>query len=201
MINLVDIGLRIKNYAWLIVLSLLILEIFTVIAINWNYYSEIVPRDDRVGEMSDQFRTHALTFSGMAFTVIALLVALAEDPEEFVDVLQVLAVAIALFFFTYEVTEVTETRRYWFMLQEKALGYGFLSLFVAVIILYLDAIPKVNGVVLIVCFIIVTSIRYFTVKRQFDILRRRKKKAQEKQNSNSNNNQENKDIDQKEKTA
>ncbi|MCU4971146.1 hypothetical protein OB955_00135 [Halobacteria archaeon AArc-m2/3/4] len=201
MINPVDVGLLIKNYAWLTVLILFVVEVFAVVKINRHYYSEIVPREDRVGEMSEQFRTHALTFAGMTFTVIALLVALAEDPGEFVDVLQVLAVAIALLFFTYEVSEVTETRRYWFMLQEKALGYGFLSLFIAVIILYLDAIPEVNGLVLIIGFVLVAGIRYSTVKRQFNILRRRKKKEQESRDQESNDDEEGSEVVRDEQTA
>lgn len=201
MINLVDVGLLVKDSAWLIVLILFVFEVLAVIAINRRYYSEIVPREDRVGEISERFRTHALTFAGMTFTVIALLVALAEDPGEFIDVLQVLAVAITLLFFTYEVSEVTETRRYWFMLQEKALGYGFLSLFIAVIILYFDAIPEVSGSVLIIGFIVVAGIRYFTVRRQFYILRRRKKKGQEKLDDDSSGDEEDSDSDQEEKTA
>lgn len=181
----VNAGLLAKDYAWLIILALFVLEVLSVIAINRHYFSEIVPRRDRVGELSERFRTHALTFAAMVFTVIALLVSLTEDPGEFADVLQVLAVAIALLFFTYEVDEVTETRRYWFMLQEKALGYGFLSVFIAVVILYQDAVPEVSGWILVVGFIVVATIRFWTVRRQFGILRRRKTKNQEEQSTES----------------
>ncbi|MFA9518461.1 hypothetical protein ACERIT_14825 [Halopenitus sp. H-Gu1] len=181
MISPVTVGQLAKDYAWLIILALLVFEVTATIAINRHYFSEIVPRQDRVGELSEQFRTHALTFAAMAFTVIALLVSLADDPGEFANVLQVLAVAIALLFFTYEVDEVTETRRYWFMLQEKALGYGFLSVFIAVVILYHDAVPAVSGWILIAGFLVVASIRFSTVWRQFGILKRRKKKELEEQ--------------------
>ena len=163
MICLVDVGLFIKSYAWAIILLLLGVEILTVIMINRARYSEIVPPESRVGKTSENFRSHSLTFAGMAFTVIALLVALADDPGEFVHVLEVLAVTIVLMFFVYEVGEVTETRRLWFMLQEKALGYGFLSLFIGVIILYFDAIPGVSGWALICGFVTVVIIRFITI--------------------------------------
>lgn len=179
MISQVEIGQFIKSYAWAIILVLLVVEVLIVLGINRARYSEIVPRNSPVGKMSENFRSHSLTFAGMAFTVIALLVALADDPGRYVDVLEVLAVTIVLMFFVYEVDEVTETRRLWFMLQEKALGYGFLSLFIAVIILYFDAIPKVSGWVLIGGFVIVSVLRFFTVRKQFRILKRRKEKDQE----------------------
>jgi len=189
MIDPGNIGSFIKNYAWAIVLLLLIVEILSVISINRTHYSEIVPRESQVGEMSEKFRSHSLTFAGMAFTVIALLVALAEDPGEFVNVLEVLAVTIFLMFFVYEVDEVTETRRFWFMLQEKALGYGFLSLFITVILLYFEAIPEASGWLLVGGFVIVATIRFFTVWRQFQILKRRKENDQEENQTNDENTQ------------
>jgi len=179
MIELADIGPFIKSYAWAIILLFLVVEILCVIAINRARYSEVVPQESRVGEMSENFRSHSLTFAGMAFTVIALLVALAEDPGEFVEVLEVLAVTIVLMFFVYEVDEVTETRRFWFMLQEKALGYGFMSLFIAVILLYFEAIPEASGWLLVGGFVVVAIIRFFTVRKQLYILKRRKEKGQE----------------------
>lgn len=184
MISLTEVGLLAKRYASVIILFLLVVEILSVLLINQARFSEIVPKESQVGDMSENFRSHSLTFAGMAFTVIALLVTLADDPGEFVDVLQVLAVTIALMFFVYEVDEVTETRRIWFMIQEKALGYGFLSLFIAVIILYFDAIPDVSGWVLIGGFVIVSLIRFLTVKRQFEILKRRKEKMRNEKSSN-----------------
>lgn len=174
MIDLRVLGSLMIEFAWLIISVMMVIEIFAVMAINRHYYSEIVPRESLVGEKSEQFRTHSLTFAGMTLTVIALLVALAETPGEFDHVLRVLAVAIVLLLFAYEVSEVTETKRMWFMLQEKALGYGFLSLFIAVIILYHDAVPEVSGYILAIGFVVVAGIRFSTVYRQFRILSNRR---------------------------
>lgn len=178
MIGFADVFNFTRDYAWLLILVLLIVEIITVALTNKARYKEIVPPESHVDELSEQMRTHALTFAGMGFTVMALLVALSGDPGEFTDVLQILAVVIILMFFTYEVSEVTETTRLWFMLQEKALGYGFLALFIAVVVMYHDAVPGVSGWLLVLGFAAVAGIRFFTVKRQFSMLRRRKQKEQ-----------------------
>lgn len=178
MINVANVFNFTRDYAWLLILVFLSVETVAVALTNKTRYKAIVPPESHVDELSEQMRTHALTFAGMAFTVMALLVALGDNPGEFVNVLQVLAVVIVLMFFTYEVSEVTGTTRVWFMLQEKALGYGFLALFIAVVVLYHNAIPGVSGWLPVLGFVVVAGIRFFTVKRQFSMLRRRKQKAE-----------------------
>ncbi|MDZ7688124.1 MAG: hypothetical protein U5J64_05255 [Halobacteriales archaeon] len=164
-----------RSYAWAILPVLLIFEFVIVFALNPKYHLEIVEVESNVNEQSDVFQTHALTLSGMAFTVVAILVALTDEPSRFVDTLSVLATAIFFLFFSYEVREVTQTKKYWFTLQEKTLGYGFLSLFIGVVLLYDTAILDRRAWLLIAGFAIVAGIRFLTIKRQMEMFYNMKK--------------------------
>lgn len=173
---IVEFSETLQRWAWAFIPALLVLEYLVVFGLNRDYHKEIVRAESDVDERSRAFRTHALTLAGMAFTVVAILIALADNPSRFVDALNVLGVAIVLLFFSYEVKEVTQTRMYWFTSQEKTLGYGFLSLFVGVVLLYDAAIPGSKPWFLLVGFLVVAGIRFLTVKRQMEMLHNMKKK-------------------------
>lgn len=174
---LVKIVTLLKIWAWLIIPGLLIIEYVVIFLQNPEYQREITEAQSNVEERSASFRNHALTLAGMAFTVTALLIALDENPERFVDTLKVLGMAIALLFFSYEVKELSRTREYWYTLQEKTLSYGFLSLFLAVVLLFDVTIPG-NPWLLLGGFILVALIRYSTVVRQGRMLQRMREKGE-----------------------
>lgn len=167
-----------QTWAWIIIPIILIVEYAIVFALNPDYHKEIVKASSNVDDRSKAFRSHALTLAGMAFTVVAILVTLADDPSRFVDALNVLGMAIVLLFFSYEVKEVTQTRMYWYTSQEKTLGYGFLSLFISVILLYDAAIPGAEPWFLLAGFVVVAGIRFLTVKRQMAMLRNMKQQGE-----------------------
>lgn len=169
--TLIDtVGEFLIQWVWLIILTAFILEVCYVFTLFREYHLEVVTPEETVSDLAISLRGHALTLSGLTFTVIAILVALTDDPTQYADLLAVLAVAVALLLLSFEIKELTRRKRVWFMMQEKSLAYGYMSLFLGVVLLYYLSVPGVSWIVIFVVFIVASAIRYMTVRDQVQML-------------------------------
>lgn len=172
MIPTIALGEMLIDWGWLIILGIMAVELVVVFGVSIKYHWQIVPPEENVGELASNLRGHALTLAGLTFTAIAVLVGLADDPMDFAEVLEVLSIAVGLLLLSFEVKELTRTKRVWFTIQEKSLAYGYMALFVGVILLYYFAVPGLGAWLLTAVFAIVVAIRFSTVVRQIRMFRR-----------------------------
>jgi hypothetical protein len=152
----------------LFISALLTIEIFSVVGVYPEYHTA-QPEDLSVArERAETLQSRALTLGGLAFTGFSILSSATQGPESSIIALQLLPLSVGLLFISYQAKELSTTREFWRIVQEKTLSYGFLTVFFATITIY----PVVAGSSLWIVtgsFIVAAGLRFWTVKQQAEM--------------------------------
>jgi hypothetical protein len=112
---------------------------------------------------SREYKTTALTLSGLTFAGIALMIdAFSKNLQEAIDTLIILFYSFGLFLISYRFEVLTNYRFYW-IIQEKTLNFGFLGLiFSLLIFVYLQKLTYflVPLIVIVIAIILIHLIEF-----------------------------------------
>lgn len=129
-----DYGFTTEWYLGIIlILSLLILmlvEIGLCIVINIPFAQSPTKRGKQdIGPESREYNTRAIAFAGLTFAGITLLIdSSSKNLNEIQASLLVLTYSLCLFFISYKIEVLTGIEELYWIIQDKTLNYGFLSI-------------------------------------------------------------------------
>lgn len=143
----------------------LIFEITSVFWIYPEYHASQAEDLESTKDRAETLQSRALTLGGLAFTGFSILISVRGNDELDTIPLQLLAFSIGLLFMSYQIKELSVSREAWRIMQEKTLSYGFLTLFLATVVIYPIFAQRISWIVSS-AFILAAALRFWTVKQQ-----------------------------------
>jgi len=133
---------------WKVLLSFYVTHLISFYLWSPVYLSKIVPHDrnQRVRELSHEYRNSALTVAALTFAGITFVFSSPETGSAKVSALGILIVSIGLLIVSYFMEIVTEDRQLWVLYQEITVDYGVLSLLIGLSLLSRVYVPGVSEV-------------------------------------------------------
>lgn len=147
---------------------LLIFEIISVLWVYPEYHANQAENLEGTKDRVEMLQSRALTLGGLAFTGFSILLTARRNIEVGTTPLQLLAFSIGLLFISYQIKEIATSREAWRIIQEKTLSYGFLTLFLATVVIYPIFTQSVSWIVSS-AFVLAASLRFWTVKEQVEM--------------------------------
>jgi len=143
-----------------ILVSFLLVEIAILYFLDFEELSkapENVEGDKKVKQIGKWYVSTTLTFSGLVFTGITIILSLSTSPEEYASPIFLLGMAIALFLITYKLYFHALSKLFYLYLMDKTIAYGFFSFILGLILIFntyftsnLLLIPFAGGFLIIV---------------------------------------------------
>lgn len=150
------------------IVSLLLIEILSVIGIYPEYQINQPDDLDVARKRGETLQSRALTLGGLAFTGFSILSSNSSDVESSVVALQLLPLSMGLLFVSYQAKELSTSRELWRIIQEKTLSYGYLTVFFATIAIY-SIVAGSSSLVVLSAFFVAAVLRFWTVKQQIEM--------------------------------
>jgi hypothetical protein len=157
-----------KNQSLILISLLLIFEIISVLWAYPEYHANQAEDLEGTKNRVETLQSRALTLGGLAFTGFSILISASININIGTISLRLLAFSIGLLFISYQLKELSTSREAWRIMQEKTLSYGFLTLFLATVVIYPIFAQSVSWIVSS-AFILAAGLRFWTVKEQAEM--------------------------------
>jgi hypothetical protein len=151
-------------WQWFI-LILFMIELGLKIGLNKSHQFGIVEDHTTYNKISKDQRGTALAVASLVFAGLAIV--LTSDPKQFVEVIELFAVAFGFLLIAAFAHELTLTYRVVLTFQEMSLEYGLLLMVYGLFLLIAELVPEAQPVMMIV-FIAVLVFRFVSVKGELE---------------------------------
>ena len=127
----------------------MVLELTLIIWCSRSYVFKSADPGEDIKTISEKVANRALTFGGLIFAAIALLIGISIDNITSIQsVLFVLSYSFSLSLLSYKLEVLTGYRRVYWIVQDKLLSYAFLALLVSLILFFLNRIFDLTFILL-----------------------------------------------------
>jgi len=159
----------------LILLFFLIVEIVLLYILGSDDLSKPptnVKGDKKVKQKGKWYVYTTLTFSGLVFTSITIIMTLSPRPERYADPIFLLGMSIALFLITYKLYFHTLTKLLYLYIMDKTNSYGFFSFILAIILIFdIYFVNKLLIIPMAASFVIIVILHFKELKDNIESLR------------------------------
>lgn len=125
-----------------VLLVLMCVEIATLLLVLGKKAKAPFGEGEKIKPEGREYATRATTLGGLTFAAIALLVGTFYSKlSQLSDVLFLMGLSIGLFLVSYSIEVLVQNARGWWIIQDKTLWYGFVSIVVALAWFFQQFIP------------------------------------------------------------
>src|SRR5213083_2227211 len=96
---------------------------------------------ERIGKEAREYNARALTLAGLTFAGISLIYGTAQNPSLVAESLTVFVASLSFFLVSYSLTMLVRYRRLYWVALDKSLAFGYMALFVGVLVLMYERFP------------------------------------------------------------
>ena len=96
---------------------------------------------EKIKKEAGEYNARALTLAGLTFAAISLIYGTAQNPLVVADTLTVLVASLSFFLLSYSLTALVHHRKVYWVVQDKSLAFGYVSMFAGVAVLMYERFP------------------------------------------------------------
>jgi hypothetical protein len=145
----------IAETAIIVLTILLLLEVCVLIVAARHILLKPFDRDEAIKPEGREYATRALNLGALSFAGIALLAGTyATSLDQISGSLLILVFGLGLFFISYSVETLVRLRRIVWVVQDKTLSFGYLSILIGLAAFFYVKLPIVFPVVVIITTVI-----------------------------------------------
>jgi len=113
--------------------------------------------DEQIKPEGREYATRATTLGGLTFAAVALLVgSFSTKLDQLSNVLFLLGLSIGLFLISYSVEVLVRIAKFFWIVQDKTLWYGFISVVVGLALFFQQFVPDVFPLITVVLITVAT---------------------------------------------
>src|SRR5438132_13081151 len=113
--------------------------------------------DEQIKAEGREYATRATTLGGLTFAAVALLVgSFSTKLDQLSNVLFLLGLSIGLFLISYSIEVLVRIAKFFWIVQDKTLWYGFISVVVGLALFFQQFVPDVFPLIIVVLITVAT---------------------------------------------